>query len=114
MARPAFKATRKMRETVKIMAGLGVKSDDIAVVIGCAPKTLRKHFRTELDLGMVEANAKVVKSLFDMATSGKNVAAAIFWAKVRCGFRESGMAMEMQGETKIPQIVLKLDGNPSA
>lgn len=110
MARPLFKPTRKMRETVKIMAGLGVRSDDIAMVIGVAPKTLRRHFRKELDLGMIEANAKVVKSLFEMATSGKSAAAAIFWTKVRCGFNEKAGGAAMEGETKVPHIVLKVDG----
>ncbi len=51
-------------------------------------KTLRKHFRAELDRGTVEANAKVAQSLFQMATQGKNVAAAIFWMKARAGWRE--------------------------
>ncbi|MEO3475934.1 hypothetical protein AAFN86_29080, partial [Roseomonas sp. CAU 1739] len=35
-----------------------------------------------------EANAKVAQSLFQMATQGKNVAAAIFWMKARAGWRE--------------------------
>ena len=37
---------------------------------------------------MTEANAKVAQSLFQMATQGKNVAAAIFWMKARAGWRE--------------------------
>ena len=37
---------------------------------------------------MVEANLKVAQSLFQMATNGKNVAAAIFWMKARAGWRE--------------------------
>ena len=111
MARPVFKPTRKMRETAKIMAGLGVRTDDIAKVIGITPKTLRKHFRAELDLGMIEANAKVVKSLFQMATSGKNTSAAIFWAETRCGFNERAGAPDVENETKIPQIVLKVEGD---
>ena len=31
---------------------------------------------------------KVAQSLFQMATQGKNVAAAIFWMKARAGWRE--------------------------
>ena len=49
---------------------------------------MRKHFRDELDRGTVEANVKVAQSLFQMATQGKNVAAAIFWMKARAGWRE--------------------------
>jgi hypothetical protein len=36
----------------------------------------------------VEANVKVGKALFDMATEGEAVAAAIFWSKTRGSFRE--------------------------
>ena len=45
MARKAFVATDAMREQVRHLAGIGVPQDDIAAVIGCAPKTLRKCFR---------------------------------------------------------------------
>src|SRR5471030_1926649 len=61
---------------------------DIAVHLGIDPKTLRKHFREELHRGSIEATAKVAQSLFNMATQGNNVAAAIFWMKARAGWRE--------------------------
>jgi hypothetical protein len=40
------------------MAGYGVPEADIAGVIGVDPKTLRKHYRSELDHGHVKANAR--------------------------------------------------------
>ncbi len=52
------------------------------------PKTLRKYFPQDLERGSVEATAKVAQSLFQMATSGQSVAAAIFWMKARAGWRE--------------------------
>ena len=70
------------------MSGFGVPQPDIAVHVGIDPKTLRKHFREELDRGSIEATAKVAQSLFNMATQGNNVAAAIFWMKARAGWRE--------------------------
>ena len=84
----AFQPTADQRRLAKALAGFGVIHDDIAKQIGCEPKTLRKHFREELDLGAIEATAKVAQSLFQMATSGNNVAAAIFWMKCRAGWRE--------------------------
>ena len=51
MARPAFVVTDAMREKAQYLAGLGVPQDDIAKMVGCAPKTLRKRFREELDRG---------------------------------------------------------------
>ena len=70
------------------MAGFGVPQDDIATLLDIDAKTLRKHFRRELDRGSIEATAKVAQTLFRMATEGQNVAAAIFWMKARAGWRE--------------------------
>src|SRR4028119_401023 len=86
--RKPFEATEEQRRTVRAMAGYGVPHDDIATLLEVDPKTLRKHFRRELDRGSIEATAKVAQTLFGMATSGQNVAAAIFWMKARAGWRE--------------------------
>ena len=92
---------------VKMMAALGCRHEDIARVMDMTPKTLRKHFRSELDTGAIEANNKVVQSLFEMATKGKNPTAAIFWAKARCGWRERSQEVEPQPGTS--QIVVKVE-----
>ena len=46
------------------MARYGIPEDDIAIVVGIDAKTLRKHFRLELDVAFVKANAKVAESIF--------------------------------------------------
>jgi hypothetical protein len=85
MAKTAFVVTDAVREKVRYLAGLGGRQDDIAKFIGCAPKTLRKRFRGELDRGVAEANATISGSLFASAKGG-NVTAQIFWLKTRdCG-----------------------------
>jgi hypothetical protein len=65
---------------VQTAAGCGVPEEDIAVVIGIAPKTLRKYFRQELDTGHIKASAKVAGNLYPIAIrSGREaVTAAIF------------------------------------
>ena len=75
------------------MAGYGVPEADIAGVIGIDPKTLRKHYRGELDHGHVKANAKVAENLYRKATGeGREaVIAAIFWLKTRAGWRETNV-----------------------
>jgi hypothetical protein len=89
MARPTFTPTPEHRSLVKSMAGLGICHEDIAKRVGIrSPKTLRKHFREELDFGSVEANYTVGRALFKMATSGACPAATIFWMKTRAGWRE--------------------------
>jgi hypothetical protein len=84
----AFRPTEEQRRTVRAMSGFGIPQEQIATLLEVEPKTLRKHFRRELDRGSVEATAKVAQSLFRMATEGNNVAAAIFWMKARAGWRE--------------------------
>ena len=87
MARQAFVVNDAMREKVWHLAGLGVRQDDIAKIIGCAPKTLRKRFRDELDRGVAEANATIAGYLFAAAKAG-NIAAIIFWLKSRANWQE--------------------------
>ena len=86
--RSAFEPTTEQRRMARAMAGLGLPQDQIALLLEVDPKTLRKHFRDDLDRGMAEANVKVGQSLFNMATTGGSVAAAIFWMKARAGWRE--------------------------
>jgi hypothetical protein len=90
--RPAYTPTDKDRATVKAMAGYGVPQPEIARVIGVAEKTLRKHFRDELDLAAIQANAQVAQSIFQRAVNLEagqaGITAAIFWMKARAGWRD--------------------------
>ena len=89
MSRPRLKPTAEQRRLAKSMAAMGIPHEGIARKIGIrSPKTLRKHFREELHLGMIEANYKVTQTLFQMATSGDKPAATIFWMKTRNRLRE--------------------------
>ncbi len=83
-----YEPTEEKRRTVRAMSGFGIPQEDIATLLELDPKTLRKHYRRELDRGSIEATAKVAQTLFQMATSGENTAAAIFWMKARAGWRE--------------------------
>ena len=98
MSRKPFIVNDAMREKVRYLAGVGVPQDDIAKIIGCAPKTLRKRFRDELDRGVAEANATMAGYLFAAAKAG-NIAAIIFWLKTRARWRENGPPEET-GERK--------------
>jgi hypothetical protein len=95
MSRIPFKPTPELRTLVKTWAAVGVPQDDIATLIDCSPKTLRKHFRKELDLGMAEATAVVVRELLRLVQAG-NTSAQIFWTKVQC----QGWSRELATEVK--------------
>jgi len=88
------------------MAGFGVPHEQIAVFMRIDAKTLRKHYRDELDRGMVEANVKVAQTLFQLATVDRNVPAAIFWLKARAGWREkidtTHQLLDAEGEAVDP------------
>jgi hypothetical protein len=60
------------------------------------PKTLRKHYREELDLGESKANAQVAGFLFNAAKNG-NVTAQIFWLKTRARWRETPTELRHSG-----------------
>ncbi len=107
MARRAHEVSEKSRRMVKSLAAMGCRHEEIATLVEVTPKTLRKYYRVELDRGAIEANAKVMQSLFTMATSGRSAAATIFWAKTRCGLREGGRERETPGNA--PQIVVRVD-----
>jgi hypothetical protein len=82
-------ATVEQRKMVRSLAAYGTRQEDIARCIGLrSAKTLRRHFREELDRAATEANAQVAQSLYQQATSGKKTAATIFWLKTRAGWRE--------------------------
>ncbi len=97
--------TEEDRRTVKALSGYGVPQEDIAIHMDMDAKTLRKHYRRELDRGTIEANAKVAQTLFTMATVDKNVAAAIFWMKARAGWREKPLPDEEQAPTPTKLVV---------
>ena len=114
MGRRAFVVNEKMREQVRHLAGVGVRQDDIAKIIGCAPKTLRKRCREDLDSGVAEANALVSGYLFANAKAG-NIAAQIFWLKTRAHWRERTVpehpAADRDSEARSPVILLLPDNS---
>ena len=113
MPRKPFVVNETVREKVRHLAGVGVHQDDIARIIGCAPKTLRKRCRDDLDRGVAEANAVVSGSLFAAAKNG-NVVAQIFWLKTRAQWRESvaqSDAASGSGARGNPPVVLMLPDN---
>lgn len=98
--RPEYQPTEKDQKFVQVMASVGTKHQVIAAVIGIAPKTLRKHFRSELDTAMPMANAKVIATQFTMATSGDNFPATKFWLESRCGWQATQAHRLVDGEGK--------------
>jgi hypothetical protein len=82
MPRPSFRVKDSDRKLVHSLAALGLRQEQIAESVGLrSPKTLRKHFRTELDAGLAEATLSVVRVAHEMATSGRYPQMTMFWDK---------------------------------
>ena len=88
MAQKSKTPTTEQRKLVKSMAAAGIQSEAICLVIGVSGKTLRKHYREELDTSAIKATAMVAGSLYMKAIKG-NVTAQIFWLKTRAGWKEA-------------------------
>ena len=104
IGRPQFKVKETDRRQVKTMVGYGIPLQEIAGVLGCDARTLRRHFVNEIAIGRTHANSQVAQSLFKNAVgtplevkdaNGRvlerheragNVIAQIFWLKARAGW----------------------------
>ncbi len=98
MANPPHEPTPQTRAEVSALKSFGVPHEDISTYIGIDAKTLRKHYRKELDMAQIKADAAVAKFLYGAASGQalKNgatyadcVRSAMFWAKTRMGWRET-------------------------
>lgn len=90
-----FKPSKEQQDLVRRAAAFLREEDIVKLVINpqtkdpISPVTLRKHFRNELDVGHVQANADVAGALFKNATTATDTypggipTAQIFWLKTR-------------------------------
>jgi DNA-binding NarL/FixJ family response regulator len=107
MAQLAFKASSRDRNLVKALTACGNSHEEIAKILGITPSMLRKHFRDEMTLGGMQANAKVLGSIFKAATQDNNMTAAIFWAKTQGSTKQKRSASK-GGSDVPPALVLKV------
>lgn len=67
MGRPPFEPTAEQRGQVLAYIHTGYGQGDISLFLGIAEKTLREHFREELDFGLAKLLAGAVNALGRMA-----------------------------------------------
>ena len=80
--------TDESKRMVESTSGLGLPHEQIAILVGIDDKTLRKHYRAELDMGKAKANGQIAKTLFSKATSG-DTTALIWWTKTQMRWAET-------------------------
>jgi ribosome-binding protein aMBF1 (putative translation factor) len=102
-----FKASSRDKKLVKALTACGNSHEEIAKIMGVKPSVIRKLFREEMELGGMQANAKVLASIFKAATQDNNMTAAIYWAKTQGAAKQkrsaNGAAADMP-----PSLVLKV------
>ena len=86
VGRPPHCPTDKTKHMVEEAVGMGLEQVKIAQLLDIAPKTLRRCYRHELDVGVIKANLSVAKALHKRAVSGNDTIAKIFWLKARAGW----------------------------
>jgi hypothetical protein len=80
MARRAFTPSEEQRHLVTVLSSYDIRQEDIATEVGLrSPKTLRKHFREELDHGRIGSEIKVRKTFYRLAESGKHPYTTVQW-----------------------------------
>ena len=91
--KPPFKPTAEDRKQVFDMSAVGIPQESICRVIraddgGIDDKTLRKHFRKELDTAKIKADANVSGMLYNNCMAGKERSIE-WWEKTRQNRREA-------------------------
>ena len=82
------KPTKEFRATAESTSGLGLPHEQIAMLIGIDDKTLRKHYRHELDMGKAKANGQIAKTLYSKAIAG-DTTSLIWWTKTQMKWAET-------------------------
>lgn len=106
---PKLILTDAQRKQIEQLAGLGLKLDQIATVVGIAYGTLKNKVRLDEEVkeafarGNVVAQVKVAKSIFSKAIAG-DMTAAIWFEKTRAG-RSDRTQVEHSGDPERPVVV---------
>lgn len=85
---PPHKPDEKSRDLVANASGIGLPQEQIATLVGIDDKTLRLHYRKELDEGKAKAHMAVAGTLFEKAMSG-DTSAMIWWSKTQLKWSET-------------------------
>jgi len=94
--------TQKELEEIEMMAGLGMKFDDIALIKGMSDDTLKKYAKEYLYRGKAKSKAVVMQTAYKLATSGKCPSMTMFWLKTQSAWREN-MPDERHLQEKLTQ-----------
>lgn len=108
--KPPHEPTPENRQLVQLHTTIGTTQEAVARILGIDAKTLRKHYRDELDLAKAKANATIGGALFNKAKGG-DTAAMIFWMKTQAGWREKQDVNHVSEDGSMTPQIYKLPDN---
>jgi DNA-binding CsgD family transcriptional regulator len=112
--RPLIELTPSQKSEIKQMASEGLAIEEIAECMGFSRATIYRLCQRDKNLfenirrGKAIANAKVKRTLFNMATSGRCFPASALWAKCQMDWIEADRRKEI--ETGANQKVIVVIG----
>lgn len=77
---------------VEAMTACGFSVEEIAVALNLRPGQVKHYYAAELEASAIRANLEVAKAVYELARSGKNLAASQFWLRNRAGWTENEQA----------------------
>lgn len=105
---------QKVAGKVEALSAAGFNQKAICDYLNIDVKTLRKHYRHELDVAMMERTMKVAEALFKQATDPvkPSTTAAIFWLKCqsRGGWVEANEELEELKNKGVGKIQIEVIG----
>ena len=72
--RPTFEPKDEHRRIVKIMAGFTIPQEQIALALEISEKTLRKHFKRELQIAAAQVHAQLAGNLLRLSNGNDGTA----------------------------------------
>jgi hypothetical protein len=90
MPRPRYVVTLEDHLHVRDLASFGMSEADIANQLKLPLETVNRIFKRALQTGGATGREQALRQLYDLAVSGKNLPALLFWIKARCGWRDTG------------------------
>lgn len=109
MARKLLALGPEEIKKIETMAGLGLKVEQIATILGMSKKTFERRMKDTpgsndaLLKGRSKASYQVISTAYKMATSGRHAAMTIFWLKVREGWKETQVVEHLDGSDPSPK-----------
>lgn len=94
---PGFNPTVAQSREVSVMAALGLKPDEIALVLNIDQKILKQFYSRELSVSNKISNLVVARKALEMASSGRFPDMTKFWLKSQAGWKETS-GIELTGK----------------